>query len=64
MMNDQIDYVQFELAMKKIAELESELASLRTHLAKAQSQVAVLRNDLICGITILTGLNIVWADKS
>jgi hypothetical protein len=47
MMNDQIDYVQFELAMKKIAELESELAALRTHLAEAYRDAdEVLRPEL------------------
>jgi hypothetical protein len=43
--------------------LRPELQRVRTQLAESQAQVAMLRNDLICGITILTGLNIVWADK-
>jgi hypothetical protein len=78
MMNDQIDYVQFELAMKKIAELESELAEayrdsdevlrpelerVRTQLAESQEQVVMLRETLVKSAEILFVLNTVWGDK-
>jgi hypothetical protein len=43
--------------------LRPELERVRTQLAESQEQVRVLREALVCGITILTVLNTVWDDK-